>query len=102
MTTGPYGRQWFPPSASSAFSPSLIKADSHCAKGELLQALNLYRAEAAYSHIAQRRLNIVKRQIRKLPLNKQQPMLLKMQIFWSLDVTGIESLLSLDLARTSW
>ena len=69
MTTGPYGRQWFPPSASSAFSPSLIKADSHCAKGELLQALNLYRAEAAYSHIAQRRLNIVKRQIKKSFVN---------------------------------
>jgi hypothetical protein len=63
--TGPYGRQWIPPTASSAFSASLIQADNCCALGRPQHALELYYKEASYNRIAKRRLNIAKKQLKK-------------------------------------
>jgi hypothetical protein len=62
---GPYGRQWIPPVASSAFCESLIEADDCCANGQTQKALTLYQQLASSNRIAKRRLNIAKKQLKK-------------------------------------
>jgi hypothetical protein len=65
LMTGPYGRQWISPRASSAFCETLIDADECCAKGQIQKALSLYQSQAKANRIAQRRLNIAKKQLKK-------------------------------------
>jgi hypothetical protein len=64
--TGPYGRQWISPKASLGFSSELILADKYCSMGRLNDALCIYRLEAKTNYQAERRLNIARRQLKKM------------------------------------
>jgi hypothetical protein len=65
MVTGAYGRQWVHPEASLAFSQDLLRADRLSMAGKTQEALLLYAKEASSNKIAQRRLNIAKKQLKK-------------------------------------
>jgi len=61
-----YGRQWFSPRIGSSFDPSFLHADWLAMEGRTLQALNIYKALAAHSPAARRRLAQAKRQARSI------------------------------------
>ena len=65
MSTGPYGRQWIQPKASSAFNNDLIAADNYCISGNTKKAIRLYKRQSGVNHIAGRRLRLIQKQIKK-------------------------------------
>ena len=65
MKIGPYGRQWFPPECSNAFSKSLLKADQLAMSGNPREGLQIYRQIQEFNPISRRRISVAKKQFRK-------------------------------------
>ena len=62
MSVNPYGRQWFAPAVSSAFSATLIKGDHLAMIGQPLEAIKRYQRIASSNACARRRLKLAKSQ----------------------------------------